>query len=200
MLIVRVTGPIVRITPDELHIQDSSFYEKLYSSTEPRDKYSWMAGRFGAPAALPVTLSHTLHAERRAALAPLFKASSIEKLEPLIWASAEQLCEKIAGYANGGDILPLQKAWVAYAGDVVTEAMLAHSYGYVASEGFEGGMGEALQAAGETGPLVLQFPLIMTIVNSLPDAFVGGVMEPRMKKLLALQAVSFAKGVAYALL
>jgi len=152
-----------------------------------------MAGRFGAPVALPVTLSHTLHAERRAGLAPLFNSSSIQNLEPLIWNLADQLCEKIATYARPEKILPLQKAWAAYAGDVVTEAMIAHSYGHVKSEDFSGALDESLQAAGETGPLVLQFPLIMTIVNLLPDKFVSRFMEPRMEKLLALQAVSFPR-------
>jgi cytochrome P450 len=183
------TGPIVRITPDELHIQDTSFYQTLYSEMKPRDKYFWMRGRFGAPDALAVTLSHSLHAERRAALAPLFSTNSIQNLEPMIWASADELCKKMMQYARSEEVLPLQKAWASYAGDVVMEAMLGENYGHVKSDAFSGALDEALKAAGETGPLMLQFPFVMTMVNALSDN-IATTLEPRIGKLLALQKVS----------
>ena len=41
------TGPIIRITPDELHILDSDYYEQLYANSGRLDKYEWMSGRFG---------------------------------------------------------------------------------------------------------------------------------------------------------
>ncbi len=40
-------GPIIRITPDELHILDSDYYEQLYANSGRLDKYEWMSGRFG---------------------------------------------------------------------------------------------------------------------------------------------------------
>jgi hypothetical protein len=38
-------GPIVRINPDELHIDDPEYYEEIYgSTTRKRDKYGpWVA-------------------------------------------------------------------------------------------------------------------------------------------------------------
>ena len=38
-------GPIVRITPFELHIKDSSFWDELYLRPKA-DRYDWMNGRF----------------------------------------------------------------------------------------------------------------------------------------------------------
>lgn len=41
-------GPIVRISPHELHINDPGFIEELYPGPgKPRDKYAYATGQFG---------------------------------------------------------------------------------------------------------------------------------------------------------
>jgi hypothetical protein len=46
-------GPIVRISPFELHINDSEYYDELYSgSSKKRDKYEWSARLFGNSASM----------------------------------------------------------------------------------------------------------------------------------------------------
>ena len=43
-----LTGPIVRISPYELHINDPDYYDELYSGgSKKRDKYEWAAKLFG---------------------------------------------------------------------------------------------------------------------------------------------------------
>ena len=46
---VRVlTGPIVRISPNEFHISDPGFIDELYPGPgKPRDKYDHATGQFG---------------------------------------------------------------------------------------------------------------------------------------------------------
>ncbi|KAL2410379.1 hypothetical protein ABEF95_015680 [Exophiala dermatitidis] len=43
-------GPVIRISPDELHIRDSDYYEELYApGAKKRDKYAGWVAMAGAP-------------------------------------------------------------------------------------------------------------------------------------------------------
>lgn len=42
-----LTGPIVRISPYELHINDTDYYDELYGGSKKFDKYPWAARLFG---------------------------------------------------------------------------------------------------------------------------------------------------------
>ncbi len=71
-------GPIVRITLDELHVQNSDYWDELYSRNTRADKYEWMAARFGNNGSIFAALSHDLYRTRRG----LFNALSAFPLPP----------------------------------------------------------------------------------------------------------------------
>ncbi len=64
-------GPIVRITPEELHIRDSDYWEELYTTNPKADRYEWFAGRFGNNSSVFTTSNYALHRIRRGALNPM---------------------------------------------------------------------------------------------------------------------------------
>jgi hypothetical protein len=64
-------GPIVRVTPDELHIRDPYFYEQVYAKNLHLDKEGWDK-RFGCAGGLLPTVNAEQHKRRRAAVAPMY--------------------------------------------------------------------------------------------------------------------------------
>ena len=74
-------GPIVRISPWEVHIDDPDFYPTIYTSREGLDRPEYLTWRFGSPYALLSTADHHLHKMRRAAQDPFFAKNKITKLE-----------------------------------------------------------------------------------------------------------------------
>ena len=65
-------GPIVRITPDEIHTLDPEDLNDLYISSIRRDKYEWMSGRCGNEGSAFTASYAELHRIRHAPLNPMF--------------------------------------------------------------------------------------------------------------------------------
>jgi len=93
-------GPIIRITPDELHINDVGFLDSVYApSSSRRDKYEWQLKTLRIPGGIGTAVSHDVHKKRREALGPFFSRRNVLYLEPLIAEKVEQLCELITKHA-----------------------------------------------------------------------------------------------------
>ena len=75
-------GPIVRITPDELHIDDPDYWHEVYcnsTSTRPIDKQEKLRYRFGVPDALFSTPDSENHRRRRQAMANFFSRQRLRE-------------------------------------------------------------------------------------------------------------------------
>lgn len=95
-----VTGPIIRITPDELHVNDVGFLDSVYApSSKRRDKYEYQLKTLRVPGGVGTTASYDVHKKRREALSPFFSKRNVVYLEPLIAEKVEQLCQIVAKHA-----------------------------------------------------------------------------------------------------
>jgi hypothetical protein len=99
-----VAKAIVRINPYELHIEDTDYYDKLYSRTLSLDKYEYGAGLFGSSASVFTTSSHDMHGHRRAPLNPMFSKRAFVNFQPVIREKLELLCKYIAKYKDTGSV------------------------------------------------------------------------------------------------
>lgn len=203
-------GPIVRITPWELHVEDSSYFDELYSLKARYDKYELMAGRFGANTMTFTTAKSDLHAIRRVPLNPMFSRRSIAKFEPVIRDKVQLLAMGITAAKETGDILVLSNGYEAFAGDVITEYCFGFCYNHLESSGFVDNFHPAFMAVSAFGHLAMQFPLMhpvsregfriwkelltlpKQIMNSFPDS-ITEKMTPDLHMLLVLQRVHFTK-------
>ena len=110
-------GPIIRINPYELHINDPSYYSVLYASSasgEKRNKWGWFTKQFGTPEAMFSTTSHEQHKQRRAAVNRLFSMASVRRLQPLLDERLEQLLNRMREAQTSGRPIPLEYALAAF--------------------------------------------------------------------------------------
>jgi Cytochrome P450 len=184
-----ITGPIIRITPTELHIDDPEYYETLYSRAGPRDKYSYFSGRFGYASDCFSTINHDLHRLRRKALSPMFSVKKIEEFQPVIKEKVEKLCRKFALYNQDGQVVPLGRAWMALTTDVITEYSFAKSYDQLDSPNFQETLHEALVAIYTTGQFALHFPIVFPILDILPEWLVK-MAQPEVLPVVGLRKVN----------
>jgi hypothetical protein len=108
----RFLGPIIRVTPDEVHINDVGFLDTIYApSTTHRDKYEYQLRALRVPGGVGTTPSYNVHKKRREALSPWFSKRNVTYFEPVIKEKVQQLCDKISKHekdrtpANLSDLL-----------------------------------------------------------------------------------------------
>ncbi|KUL84200.1 hypothetical protein ZTR_06934 [Talaromyces verruculosus] len=162
-------GPIIRVTPTELHINDPEFFDILYARDGRRHKYDYFSGRFGYARDTFSTWQHELHHQRRKALSPYFSDKSIREFQPAIRAKVDKLRTKLSTYVDDGRVLHLNRAWMALTTDIITEYAFARSYDQLDSPDFQETLHDALVAIYTTGQFALHFFMVFPILDALPN-------------------------------
>lgn len=129
-------GPIVRISPYEVHVNDPEFQDKLYRQDGRWNKYRFTYESLGNALSMHGTLDHYTHRMRRAALNPFFSKQRISSALPSIQAQIEKLSSRLDGFVDSGKVLPIGVAYSAFTMDVVTDYVLEKSYGNLDCEDF----------------------------------------------------------------
>ena len=166
-------GPIIRINPDELHVEDPDYYEELYARSEHRDKYEFMSDRFGNPTSVFATVGHDIHRMRRGALNPLFSRRTInDKIVPIVKQKIALMCEGFAQGRAEERIVVLNRAFSAFTGDIITEFAFGKSYNHLQLPDFKEPYHEAFTTMMQLAPIAMQFAWINRLMDSLPEWFV----------------------------
>lgn len=162
------TGPVVRISPYELHVNDSTFFEKLYRQDGRWDKYDWSADAFGAPLTTVCSVAHDLHKRRRAPLNPLFSKSNVASKQDMIKRLIEKLCHRLDEAAGSQIPINLGVAISAFTRDASTDFMLGKSYNNLDKEDFNAAMTKTIIGLGTIWRITKHVPWVGPLMLSLP--------------------------------
>lgn len=165
-----VLGPIVRISPREVHIQDSSFFEILYSKKSGR-KLKELERRFNNTLAAFSTSDSDLHRVRRGALNPFFSKRRIAERAVLIQVHMDKLCHRLKAEWQGRDrVLAVNDMWGCFALDNVAEYAFGRQYNSIHAVDFKAPFVNSITALTEPVHWMTQFPWLAFMFN-LPDNF-----------------------------
>lgn len=182
-------GPVVRISPSELHVNDAAFYPVLYSGVaKRRDKWPWAAAMFGNSTSVFSTVRHEHHRVRRVALNPLFSRAAVQQLEPTIQATMERLRGRIDEFTESGGVMDLGLAFAVFAADVISAHCFGDSFGLLQHPEFAPDWVETVAAPSELGHLVKQCPWLLPLLRWLPRSLVRIVL-PAVDRLYTIQEV-----------
>ncbi|KAL1990476.1 hypothetical protein VTN49DRAFT_6315 [Thermomyces lanuginosus] len=180
-------GPIVRITPHELHIKDPSFYDEIYApASRKREKYSGFVAHFGTPSSMVTTISHEHHRMRRAPLNNYFSKRSVVRLEPLIQENIGKLLRRFEKARETGTIIRLDGAFTALTMDIISHYSYGKSYRYLDEDDFHIEWKIAVAEASANGALLRHFPIMLAISKSMPQWLLRK-SNPRAAVLLDIQ-------------
>ena len=182
-------GPIVRISPHELHVSDPAFYAELYSQEGRWDKYAWSYDAFSAKWSSICTVENDLHRRRRAPMNPFFSKATVASRQHIIRANLNKLCARIAKYDEEEKSLNLGTAISAFTGDVATEYVVGKSYDNLEREDFGRDMTNVLQSSGAIWRLTKNVRWLGPVMKALPLGFMEVVGDEGMRAFMAFLKV-----------
>ncbi|KAK7961239.1 cytochrome P450 [Apiospora saccharicola] len=178
-------GPIVRISPYELHVNDPAFHEKLYRQEGRWDKYGWAFNAFGAHGAsityYTTSRSHDLHKARRQPLNPFFSKTKVVAREDLINRNIAVLCDRLSQFAKSPEktntVVDLGAAISALSRDVACEFILDRKYAHLERQDFHVGVTNMLQSAGPIWRITKHAPWFGPLVHSIPPGIMMKIAD-----------------------
>ncbi|KAI9823703.1 MAG: hypothetical protein M1819_001147 [Sarea resinae] len=177
----REYGPIIRINPNELHINDPDYFDQLYGSHAKLDKYNFIARQFGNGSSTIATLPHELHKRRRAALAPFFARRQVVKLQGLITLMLEKVCMRFEEHKRNGKPLDVSMLFRFMTVDITTEYGWGKPYGFLDAPETGERWVKSMQGLFEMGNTTRQLPWLVPIFKAIP-----GWMNPGAREAVAL--------------
>ncbi|KAF3045052.1 hypothetical protein E8E12_006351 [Didymella heteroderae] len=174
-------GPIIRVTPHELHIRDSYFFEEFYAKNLHLDKEGWDV-RFGTEGGVLTTVNAAFHKRRRAALSPMFSRRSILDFIHIIYRHIDTFSIRMQEFEARKEPMNLTHAFPALTGDIIMDYFFGFNYAQLKHPEFES-FHDAFQKIGGAGHIATQFPLMIPMMNSLPDAITEW-LQPAAKNIL----------------
>ena len=110
------TGPIIRVTPWEIHVKDIKFLDEIYApSFRRREKYGFQTRTLKVSMSVGGTINHDLHRKRREALNPFFSKKSVTSLEPMIAQKVQQLHQRLEEHLKQQTSINLSDVYFAFA-------------------------------------------------------------------------------------
>ncbi|KAI4170325.1 MAG: hypothetical protein LQ343_005078 [Gyalolechia ehrenbergii] len=162
-------GPIIRLNPDELHINDPEYFDKLYLGLKGRvEKPLRAAESFGPVASVFGTVDHDLHRTRRAPLDRLFSRKLVQELQPWIVSAIEKLCTRLQSTVDSGGTINLKYAYLALTRDIIYQYCFSRPLSSVNQPDFDKPYLDAVEAGPQITPLIFHLHWFGVLLHSIP--------------------------------
>ena len=115
-------GPIVRINPYEIHVNDPEFCDTFFSNDRTANKWYWSTKMFPIEHSLFSTIDYQTHRMRRDPLNQFFSMQRVRRLQPVIQERVDTLIDRMVGYQSTGAVIQAENAFAAMANGTSTAA------------------------------------------------------------------------------
>ncbi|KAK2017320.1 cytochrome protein [Colletotrichum eremochloae] len=186
-------GPIVRINPDEVHIDDPDFWNEVYCSStpsKPMDKSGKFKHRFGIPEATFSTTHAEHHRVRRAALAPFFSKQRIRGLNDKLSEITDRLSHRLSQeYAGTGRVLNINDMWSSMTIDITSYLAFGRQVDCSLAPDFKSPLSVGMQKIIWSAHWNSHFKILVDVMNWIPENILGALAPP-FKPILEFRATT----------
>jgi len=160
-------GPIVRISPWEIHVNDPDWNESFKVSSKV-NKYHWYYRFVGTSDAAFGTADHDLHRIRRKAQQNYFTIDAVSRFDPVLANITAKLVKRLRELKGTKKPANLSNAFRSLATDVVTEFCFHESSNLLDQEDFAAAFQKTVRDFPEIGLWHRHFGLILDILELMP--------------------------------
>ncbi|KAJ5392278.1 hypothetical protein N7509_007768 [Penicillium cosmopolitanum] len=165
-----VYGPIVRITPREIHIKDAEFYDQIYcTGSRKREKDPQFVSGFVSPQSVITTIDHDLHKKRKNMIQNFFSKASITEIEYHILQKMEKVAYRFHDACRTGEILLMESIFSGLTADVITLYAFGTSYDYLENRERANNLQSSGEIVARGFHLNRFFPFIRKAVFMMPN-------------------------------
>ncbi|KAF1966836.1 cytochrome P450 [Bimuria novae-zelandiae CBS 107.79] len=184
----KIYGHIVRINPEELHVDDPEWIDVLYVTPARgiRDKYTPAALMAGAPGSGFGTSLHDVHRKRRASISPLFSKAAAASSTDLIYKNVLTMLQNVRKQIKHQGYAEIQVNWLTMNCDSLTDSFLGKGMGLLRDEKLAQAWAETVNAVATGTPFSKQFPWFIPLASKLP-IWVLERLTPELSKLLKVR-------------
>ncbi|KAF1956651.1 cytochrome P450 [Byssothecium circinans] len=162
-------GPVIRIAPNELHINDPEVFREMtrVGSTFTKDPsfYNYITFRGTSVGETDPARSRI----RRQVLAPAFSPARVQELAPTIKAKVDWLLARFEDSAGRSEAVDVSMAVKAFTMDVVSEIVLGNELGCMKNPNYKNQFMEHLHSTFDMGWTATAFPNLTAFSLSLPE-------------------------------
>jgi hypothetical protein len=167
------TGPIVRVSPREVHIKDPDYYDEIYASSgRRREKDAAAVGRFDLDGSSFASVSPETHRQRRAPVEKFFSKTAITRTEGTIQFCLDKLVQHLEGAYHSHKVITLDAGFSALTSDIIHQYVFGFDSGNLDQEDFNENIRDGISGLFRMGHIAFFFPIIQTILNVLPFSVV----------------------------
>lgn len=185
-----LTGPVIRISPDEIHLADPDNYEKVYYiGSKAPSKSPYFYDAFGLKTAAFGTTSNELHRVRRAAINPVFSRKAVLQLEDIVQEKTAKLISRMENLLAEGKPVDLHHGYRALSVDIITDYSFDDDYKQLDSPNFAADFYAMLGELIARGWVLQAFPFMLPLSNMITLGM-AKKMNRALYELLVFRAVS----------
>lgn len=185
-------GPVVRIMPNVVHVNDPSFIEQLYpqSPHKRRERAQTFLNLFSEHLSVLPTKDHQLHRQRRAVLSRFFSQQNVRRLVPAINDTLANLLNRMEGWARDGNPVSLNAAYKAATKDIIQAYALGEGQRCLDMDDLNAPFFEILSTERLTH-IGVHFNWVISLMSKLPPWLLV-VLNPSIEAFIRFVEVKFS--------
>ncbi|RDW58578.1 cytochrome P450 [Aspergillus mulundensis] len=177
----RQYGPIIRVSPVEIHVEDPLFYHEMFVPANVRkaDAYPAFAQGTGFEDVVNMCTTHEGHKAMRDPAVKLY--SKVATHEPTVLGCVRAFCDRLKAERNTGRVLNITHACLSLAIDVATSVTFQGESNYLADPTFNEKLLNVRTAGVSYVPLFANLPPPLRCVTLSVSQFLAS-LSPDMRE------------------